>query len=218
MRAASVYALLGVAIIAAVPEAIAAPATKRDVDTRYPYTGPKVPVGDWVDNTVNGNVKGLVRLVQAPAVAPPTPSNSINVNASIGFESLREVADTHDQPGDLASFHTQWNGSAFPNSIRSRWASIHPLGHTTGQSLQHRCRIYDYLRPDASLLPCDDDHVQSILPQYPPGKPPPRDYVLLQHTQQQWHHCLAHIEFYDRPGCGRQTGVHASCACRYGLY
>jgi len=43
---------------------------KRDVDTRFPYTGPAVPIGDWVDATVNGNGKGFIRLVEPPAVAP----------------------------------------------------------------------------------------------------------------------------------------------------
>jgi acid phosphatase len=59
----------------------AAPPAKRDVDTRFPYTGPKVPVGDWVDPTINGNGKGFPRLVEAPAVKPSSskPSNNINV-------------------------------------------------------------------------------------------------------------------------------------------
>jgi acid phosphatase type 7 len=59
----------------------AAPQAKRDVDTRYPYTGPDVPIGDWVDNTINGNGKGFPRLIEPPAVAPKSknPTNSINV-------------------------------------------------------------------------------------------------------------------------------------------
>lgn len=53
----------------------------RDVDTRFPYTGPAVPIGDWVDPTVNGNGKGFPRLVEPPAVKPAnsTPSNNVNV-------------------------------------------------------------------------------------------------------------------------------------------
>ncbi|KAI9700554.1 MAG: hypothetical protein M1820_006708 [Bogoriella megaspora] len=56
---------------------------KRDVDTRYPYTGPAVPVGDWVDPTVKGNGKGFPRLVEPPAVTPASakPLNNINVIA-----------------------------------------------------------------------------------------------------------------------------------------
>ncbi len=52
-----------------------------DVDNRYPYTGPEVPVGDWVDPTVNGNGKGFPRLVEPPAVKPKAkkPTNNINV-------------------------------------------------------------------------------------------------------------------------------------------
>lgn len=64
-------------------EAKATPAklAKKDVYTNYPYTGPKVPVGDWVDPTVNGNGKGFPRLVEAPAVKPASskPKNNINV-------------------------------------------------------------------------------------------------------------------------------------------
>ena len=56
-------------------------APKPSVDQRYPYTGPKVPVGDWVDPKVNGNGKGFPRLVEPPAVTPAKkkPSNNINV-------------------------------------------------------------------------------------------------------------------------------------------
>lgn len=69
--------LLGAALAAAAPPAPA----RRDVDTRFPYTGPAVPVGDWVDQTVKGNGKGFPRLVEAPAVQPRTknPTNNINV-------------------------------------------------------------------------------------------------------------------------------------------
>lgn len=53
----------------------------RDVDTRFPYTGPEVPIGDWVDNTAKGNGKGFPRLVEPPAVKPKSsnPTNNINV-------------------------------------------------------------------------------------------------------------------------------------------
>jgi acid phosphatase len=51
------------------------------VDNRFPYTGPDVPVGDWVDPTVNGNGKGFPRLVEPPAVKPSSanPTNNVNV-------------------------------------------------------------------------------------------------------------------------------------------
>ncbi|OJJ99134.1 hypothetical protein ASPACDRAFT_43795 [Aspergillus aculeatus ATCC 16872] len=50
-------------------------------DERYPYTGPAVPVGDWVDPTVNGNGKGFPRLIEPPAVRPASanPRNNVNV-------------------------------------------------------------------------------------------------------------------------------------------
>lgn len=64
-------------VLASYASAIALP----DVSTAYPYTGPAVPIGDWVDPTVNGNGKGFPRLVEAPAVAPAfsSPKNNINV-------------------------------------------------------------------------------------------------------------------------------------------
>lgn len=51
------------------------------VDTRYPYTGPNVPIGDWVDPTINGDGKGFPRIVEPPAVKPSSsnPTNNINV-------------------------------------------------------------------------------------------------------------------------------------------
>ncbi|KAI1623513.1 acid phosphatase AphA [Exophiala viscosa] len=51
------------------------------VDTTYPYAGPAIPVGDWVDPTVNGNGKGFPRLMEPPAVTPSSknPTNNINV-------------------------------------------------------------------------------------------------------------------------------------------
>jgi hypothetical protein len=74
----------------------------RDVDTRFPYTGPDVPVGmsiafgncvtlanrsthhfpgDWVDQDPNGGHGGFVRLIEPPAVKPSSkkPTNNINV-------------------------------------------------------------------------------------------------------------------------------------------
>ncbi|PNP74690.1 hypothetical protein FNYG_12026 [Fusarium nygamai] len=55
--------------------------SKPVVDEKYPYKGPAVPVGDWVDPTVNGNGKGFPRLVEPPAVKPGSsnPSNNVNV-------------------------------------------------------------------------------------------------------------------------------------------
>ncbi|KAI5456042.1 Metallo-dependent phosphatase-like protein [Mariannaea sp. PMI_226] len=74
MRTVSASVLLGTLLAT---QAHAAPT----VDELYPYTGPKVPVGDWVDNTINGNGKGFSRLVEPPAVKPASraPSNNVNV-------------------------------------------------------------------------------------------------------------------------------------------
>ena len=82
MRSSAASALLGAAALLASPPAIAAPINeKRDVDTRYPYKGPAVPIGDWVDDSINGNGKGFIRLVEQPAVPSTTgeATNSINV-------------------------------------------------------------------------------------------------------------------------------------------
>lgn len=75
MKVNSAPALLALSAV------VAASPTKRTVDTVYPYTGPDVPVGDWVDPTVNGNGKGYPRLVEPPAVTPKSkhPTNNINV-------------------------------------------------------------------------------------------------------------------------------------------
>lgn len=69
------------ALFAAAAEAAPASLDARDVDLRYPYTGPAVPIGDWVDQTVKGNGKGFPRLVEPPAVKPSSanPTNNINV-------------------------------------------------------------------------------------------------------------------------------------------
>jgi hypothetical protein len=74
MKSTSTSALLG-ALLAVTAEA--APT----VDELYPYTGPKVPVGDWVNPSVKGNGKGFVRLVEPPAVKPASanPTNNVNV-------------------------------------------------------------------------------------------------------------------------------------------
>ncbi|EIW65876.1 hypothetical protein TREMEDRAFT_46104 [Tremella mesenterica DSM 1558] len=52
------------------------------VDTAYPYKGPKIPVGDWVNQSPSFySVGGFPRLTEPPAVLPhsPNPTNNINV-------------------------------------------------------------------------------------------------------------------------------------------
>jgi acid phosphatase len=74
---ANVAAALLSALWAATVKAAPAPT----VDTTYGYRGPTIPVGDWVDPTVNGNGKGFPRLVEPPAVKPAmkNPANNVNV-------------------------------------------------------------------------------------------------------------------------------------------
>jgi acid phosphatase len=59
------------------------------VDEAYPYTGPAIPIADWVDPTINGNGKGFPRLVEPPAVIPASanPTNNINVISLSYFPS-----------------------------------------------------------------------------------------------------------------------------------
>lgn len=75
MKTAS--ALLAIAIAIGIVVANPSP----DVDTEFPYTGPAIPIADWVDQTVNGNGKGFPRLTKPPAVTPSSsnPTNNINV-------------------------------------------------------------------------------------------------------------------------------------------
>jgi acid phosphatase len=76
MRSSTTRAALALALALTVH---AAP--KPDVDEAFPYTGPAVPVGDWVDPDPNGNGKGFPRLVEPPAVTPAStnPTNNVNV-------------------------------------------------------------------------------------------------------------------------------------------
>jgi acid phosphatase len=69
---------------------------KPVVDEAFPYTGPAIPVGDWVDPDVNGNGKGFPRLVEAPAVKPAhaNPTNNVNV---IALSYIPEGINIHFQ-------------------------------------------------------------------------------------------------------------------------
>ena len=79
MKTFTSSALVG-ALLSANVHAAAVGAVPRDVDARFPYTGPDVPVGDWVNPTVKGNGKGFPRLVEPPAVKPASSKSSNNVN------------------------------------------------------------------------------------------------------------------------------------------
>ncbi|KAL4898990.1 hypothetical protein BDW74DRAFT_184180 [Aspergillus multicolor] len=89
-----------------------------------PYTGPPVPIGDWVNPTINGNGKGFPRLVEAPAVKPQSanPTNNVNV---ISLSYLPDGMHIHYQtpfglgeapsvrwgksPGDLSRTAIGWS-------------------------------------------------------------------------------------------------------------
>src|ERR1700761_6549727 len=116
MKATTASALLGALL------AIPASAHPRPVvDDRYPYTGPAVPVGDWVDPTINGNGKGFPRLVEPPAVKPATPNPSNNINV-IQLSYLPDGMNIHYQTpfglGDKPSI--QWGQSSTYLNRKSR--------------------------------------------------------------------------------------------------
>ncbi|ORX41237.1 putative acid phosphatase [Kockovaella imperatae] len=69
LRLVSLFALLSVLVSAA-----------PTVNTKFPYVGPAVPIGDWVDQTINGNGQGFPRLVEAPAVQPSSENVTNNIN------------------------------------------------------------------------------------------------------------------------------------------
>ncbi|KAJ1559315.1 hypothetical protein HK405_011117 [Cladochytrium tenue] len=81
--AAALSAATAASLVVVASGRLSAAAPAADVDERFPYTGPDVPIGDWVDQTVNGNGKGFPRLVEPPAVRPsgPNPTNNVNVIA-----------------------------------------------------------------------------------------------------------------------------------------
>lgn len=106
MKLTTALSLLGVIV------AIEA-APKPTVDEAYPYTGPAVPIGDWVNPIVNGNGKGFPRLVEPPAVIPCTakPTNNVNV---ISLSYVPDGINIHYQtPFGLGEAPTiQWGTSA----------------------------------------------------------------------------------------------------------
>ncbi|KAF5633554.1 acid phosphatase [Fusarium sp. NRRL 25303] len=65
------------------------------VDETYQYNGPDVPIGDWVDNTINGDGTGFIRLVEPPAVKPAhdKPTNNVNV-ISLSYIPSQSGGDT----------------------------------------------------------------------------------------------------------------------------
>lgn len=80
MKGTTSSALLSALLAADLTQALPPHLVKRDVDTRFPYTGPAVPVGDWADQTVKGNGKGFPRLIEDPAVIPATKDATNNIN------------------------------------------------------------------------------------------------------------------------------------------
>lgn len=111
MKFTTVSILLGTLSVTC--QAAPAPEAAPDVDTVYPYTGPAIPIGDWVDNTVNGNGEGFPRLVEPPAVTPASADVTNNVNV-IALSYLPGGINIHYQtPFGLGSVPTvNWGSSA----------------------------------------------------------------------------------------------------------
>ncbi|RKL32467.1 Acid phosphatase [Fusarium proliferatum] len=65
------------------------------VDETYEYNGPDIPIGDWVDHTINGNGTGFIRLVEPPAVLPGYVNATNNVNViSLSYIPSQHGGDT----------------------------------------------------------------------------------------------------------------------------
>lgn len=118
MKGPASLAILG-ALLAATVESAPLELDPRTVDTKYPYKGPAIPVGDWVDNTVNGNGQGYARLVEPPAVQPATsnPTNNVNV---ISYSYIPNGMNIH--------FQTPFGLGEEP---RVQWGTSPSLGQTT---------------------------------------------------------------------------------------
>ncbi|KAL3430510.1 Metallo-dependent phosphatase-like protein [Aspergillus tetrazonus] len=110
--------------LVAVLLALAAVEARPTVDMTYPYNGPDVPIGDWVNPTINGNGKGFPRLVEAPAVKPRSahPKNNVNV---ISLSYLPDGMHIHYQTpfglGEAPS--VRWGASpANLNKVAHGWS------------------------------------------------------------------------------------------------
>jgi len=89
MKSSSVAVGVAAALLTGV-NGLSLPLERRDVYTNYPYTGPAVPIADWVDQSINGNGKGFIRLVEKPAVKPAKKNPANNIN-TISFLTCPEV-------------------------------------------------------------------------------------------------------------------------------
>nr|P20584.1 RecName: Full=Phosphate-repressible acid phosphatase; AltName: Full=Acid phosphatase PII; Flags: Precursor [Aspergillus niger]AAA32700.1 acid phosphatase [Aspergillus niger] len=119
------------------------------VDERFPYTGPAVPIGDWVDPTINGNGKGFPRLVEPPAVKPATanPRNNVNVislsyipkgmhihyQTPFGLGQLpavrwgKDPRNLKQHGAGLLSHFQDWSSGRSPGIVQRRRAERHGL-------------------------------------------------------------------------------------------
>jgi len=119
---------------------LAVQAAKRDVDETFPYTGPAVPVGDWVDPDINGNGKGFPRLVEPPAVMPASnnPTNNVNV---ISLSYL---------PNGINILYQSPFGLGEAPSVKWGTTAVDLTFQATGYS--HTYVYYKYLRPCMAVL------------------------------------------------------------------
>jgi hypothetical protein len=120
-----------IAVSAAFAAVLATTVSARPaVDERYPYTGPKIPVADWVNPTVNGNGKGFPRLVEPPAVKPKSshPTNNVNVI------SLAYV------PGGIHIHYQTPFGIGGTPSVK--WGESHHSLNQVAHGYSHTCVFY----------------------------------------------------------------------------
>ncbi|CAF3496644.1 unnamed protein product [Fusarium graminearum] len=116
---------------------LAAPAQSAPtVEKTYPYRGPKIPIGDWADPTINGNGKGFARLVEHSAVKPASanPSNNINV------VSLSYIPAKHEHTTVGINIHYQTSfGLGVPPSVQWRTGAFTLDNLATGSSTTYDC-------------------------------------------------------------------------------
>lgn len=187
------------------------------VDETYPYTGPAIPVGDWVDNTVNGNGKGFPRLVEPPAVKPAhaNPTNNVNV---IALSYVPDGINIHYQtPFGLGQAPSVYYGTS------KKKLEFRVKGNTrTYVKLYFSPRMWKYMlvlmmhiqiRPNSTLLGIQSNYsMQSILPRCADPEVESRHDILLSNHSCKWNHTVRRLILHHRSRSRNKQGVHGRCS------
>lgn len=221
MRVTTTSALLSA--LSAIDLARAAPPLQaRDVDTRYPYKGPEVPVGDWVDGTVNGNGKGFPRLVEAPAVAPSSNSPTNNVNV-IQISYIPDGVNIHYQtPFGLGSDPEVKYGSNSSklNKKATGKSTTYVYNLLTEQLIEMLIgHLSQQLRSHPTLLRDSSNHtMQPILPRRTDQELGTRHRILLPNPCRQRHNDIASPKLQNSPRDWERQVFHCGRPERHGLH